>query len=107
MEEIRQRLGDSCIDFSEEADARNENLAMCDEKVLETYLEKGTVTDEQVCRMVTGRKVFPCILRFSPEIDRGAGVDWTALQNGQKRGSIRRHSGPEYLKSQGMPRADA
>ena len=60
MEEIRQRLGDSCIDFSEEADARNENLAMCDEKVLETYLEKGTVTDEQVRRMITGRKVFPC-----------------------------------------------
>lgn len=60
MEEIRQRLGDSCIDFSEEADARNENLAMCDEKVLETYLEKGTVMDEQVRRMVTGRKVFPC-----------------------------------------------
>lgn len=60
MEEIRQRLGDSCIDFSEEADARNENLAMCDEKVLETYLEKGTVADEQVRRMITGRKVFPC-----------------------------------------------
>ena len=60
MEEIRQRLGDSCIDFSEEADARNENLAMCDEKVLEAYLEKGTVTDEQVRRMITGRKVFPC-----------------------------------------------
>ena len=60
MEEIRQRLGDSCVDFSEEADARNENLAMCDEKVLETYLEKGTVTDEQVRRMITVRKVFPC-----------------------------------------------
>lgn len=60
MEEIRQRLGDSCVDFSEEADARNENLAMCDEKVLEAYLEKGTVTDEQVRRMITGRKVFPC-----------------------------------------------
>ena len=73
MEEIRQRLGDSCIDFSEEADARNENLAMCDEKVLETYLEKGTVTDEQVCRMITGRKVFPCFFG-SAEIDRGAGV---------------------------------
>ena len=25
---------------------------MCDEKVLETYLEKGTVTDEQVRRMI-------------------------------------------------------
>lgn len=60
MEEIRQRLGDSCVDFSEEADARNENLAMCDEKVLEAYLEKGTVTDEQVRRMITVRKVFPC-----------------------------------------------
>ena len=40
MEEIRHRLGDSCVDFSEEADALNENLAMCDEKVLEAYLEK-------------------------------------------------------------------
>ena len=60
MEEIRQRLGDNCIDFAEEADARNEDLAMCDEKVLEAYLEKGTVTDEQVRGMIAGRKVFPC-----------------------------------------------
>ena len=60
MAEIYQRLGDNCIDFSEESDKRNENLAMCDETVLESYLEKGTVTDEQIRKMISERKVFPC-----------------------------------------------
>lgn len=60
MAEIHQRLGDNCIDFSEESDKRNENLAMCDETVLESYLEKGTVTDEQIRKMISERKVFPC-----------------------------------------------
>ncbi len=60
MAEIHQRLGDGCIDFAEDAAVRNEEIAVCDEQVLEYYLEKGTVTDDQVRKMIAGRKVFPC-----------------------------------------------
>ena len=106
MEEIRQRLGDSCIDFSEEADARNENLAMCDEKVLETYLEKGTVTDEQVCRMITVRKVFPCFFGSALKLT-GVQELLDGIAKWTEEKQYPETFGPEYLKSQGMPRADA
>ncbi len=35
---------------------------MCDETVLESYLEKGTVTDEQIRKMISERKVFRAFL---------------------------------------------
>ena len=60
MSEIHQRLGDNCIDFAESTETCKENLAVCDEQVLEYYLENGTVTDEQVRKMIAERKVFPC-----------------------------------------------
>ena len=40
MEELKQRLDDSCVDFTEE-EARLENIAMCEEAALEEYLETG------------------------------------------------------------------
>lgn len=60
--ELRERLGDACMDFTQdmETDAVLENLAMCDEEVLEQYLETGKVCDTDVCRMIRQRKLFPC-----------------------------------------------
>lgn len=60
--ELRERLGDACMDFTQdmETDAILENLAMCDEEVLEQYLETGKVWDTDVCRMIRQRKLFPC-----------------------------------------------
>lgn len=60
--ELRERLGDACMDFTQdmETDAVLENLAMCDEEVLEQYLETGKVWDTDVCRMIRQRKLFPC-----------------------------------------------
>ncbi len=37
-----------------------ENAAMCDEALLETYLETGDVTDGNLRGLVEGRKLFPC-----------------------------------------------
>jgi small GTP-binding protein len=37
-----------------------ENLAMCDEGLLERYLESGTVTEEEIAALIGDRKVFPC-----------------------------------------------
>ncbi len=42
MEELKQRLDDSCVDFTEE-EARLENIAMCEEAALEEYLETGGI----------------------------------------------------------------
>ena len=62
LEDIRSHLDESCIDFSllDEGGEILETLAMCDEQVLEEYLENGQIPDEEICRMIRERKVFPC-----------------------------------------------
>ncbi len=60
MEEIKARLDGSCVDFGAGGDAWLEELAMCDEAVLERYLEKGSVAEEDIRAMIRERKVFPC-----------------------------------------------
>ncbi len=62
MEELRHRLDDRCVDFHTDRSSEYflENLAMCDEKVLEQYLETGDVEPEQIRELIQERKVFPC-----------------------------------------------
>ncbi len=47
-------------DIAAHADEAMEELAMCDETVLESYLETGTVSPADIRRLVADRKVFPC-----------------------------------------------
>ena len=37
-----------------------ENLAVCDERVMERYLETGRVDDGEIRELISRRKVFPC-----------------------------------------------
>ena len=62
LEDIRSHLDENCMDFflMDEGGAILENLAMCDEQVLEEYLETGRIPEREICRMVRERKVFPC-----------------------------------------------
>ncbi len=60
MAELGKRLDSRCVDFGEEQETLYENLAMCDEEVLEQYLEDGAIREEQIGRMVAARQVFPC-----------------------------------------------
>ncbi len=57
MENLRQKLGEGFVDFSE-PDA--ESLAMCDEALLEEYLETGAVSEAQIAAAIAKGKVFPC-----------------------------------------------
>lgn len=60
--ELQDRLDEKCIDFtaSQPQEEFLENLAMCDETVLETYLEEGEISEKQVRELIARRKVFPC-----------------------------------------------
>ena len=61
LEELKKRLDSSCISFADEdSDDFRENVAMCDETVLEEYLETGEVPACKVADMIAERKVFPC-----------------------------------------------
>lgn len=62
LKELQGRLDEKCIDFtaSQPQEEFMENLAMCDETILETYLEEGEISKEQVRELIARRKVFPC-----------------------------------------------
>lgn len=62
MEELTKRLDGKCINFSAglETEEAKENLAVCDEAVLEHYLESGEIEREEIINLIAKRKVFPC-----------------------------------------------
>jgi len=62
MEELTKRLDEKCINFSGglETEEAKENLAVCDEAVLEHYLESGEIQKEEIINLIAKRKVFPC-----------------------------------------------
>jgi len=60
MAELGKRLDSRCVDFGEVRETLYENLAMCDEEVLEQYLEDGAISEERIGRMIAARQVFPC-----------------------------------------------
>ncbi len=60
MSELKKKLSESCIDMEAEETELMENLAVCDERMLEDYLENGRISREYIGRAVAERKVFPC-----------------------------------------------
>ncbi len=43
-----------------EEEALRENLAVCDEALLERYLENGEIPEPEIVRLIAERRVFPC-----------------------------------------------
>ena len=60
LEDLQNRLDEGCIDFTEKSDAFFDAVAMCEEKVMEEYLESERVEDTTIAEMIGKRKVFPC-----------------------------------------------
>jgi len=60
LQQLQQELSSGCVDFTADFDEIAEGCAMCDEALLESYLETGTVTKGNLRGLIAGRKVFPC-----------------------------------------------
>lgn len=61
INELKQRLDEGCIDFSEEGSEEfYDQIAMTDEIAMETFLEEGIVEEADVRQLISERKVFPC-----------------------------------------------
>ncbi len=72
--ELKAELDDGCISFStyveadqpdgaghdESTDAFFEELAMCSEQLLDTYMESGSLPDKQIAQKIAKRYIFPC-----------------------------------------------
>lgn len=61
MNELKKRLDENCVDFSQtDRDELNESIAMCSEALLEQYLESGEIEDTQIRNLIRKRNLFPC-----------------------------------------------
>ncbi len=74
MEHLQNELSEGCVDFKDLTAGLLEELAVlsADESILERYLEEGTLSNECISHMITGRKVFPCLFGSALRLD---GVD--------------------------------
>jgi len=59
LAQLRQKLSPQCVDFGDTENLA-ENAALCDEALLENFLETGTVTDANIRGLVESRRIFPC-----------------------------------------------
>lgn len=70
MGTLQRELSPACVDF--DAPDLAESCAMCDEALLETYLESGTLARGDLCGLIASRKLFPCCFGSALKTD---GVD--------------------------------
>ena len=61
LEQLSTKLSPGCVDFTADFEEICENAAMCDEALLETYLQTGVVTEGNLRGLIAQRKVFPCL----------------------------------------------
>lgn len=69
--QLKSKLSDSCVDFTLPDDELNENIALCDDVLLEKY-EEDSLGKQDVILAIKNRKVFPCMFGSALKLD---GVD--------------------------------
>lgn len=69
LEELQKQLEERCVLFGawdghpnemRQREEQLEELAMCDETLMEEYLERGELSQESIAEAIAERKVFPC-----------------------------------------------
>ena len=60
--ELKEKLDANCVDFSADQTSEDwkEQVAVCDEQVMEAYLEGEEISRVQIQKMIRERKLFPC-----------------------------------------------
>ncbi len=69
MEQLRARLDENCLDFSSRGPDFDERAAMCSEALLEKYLERGRIEDEDLAGLIARRELFPCFFGSGLRLD--------------------------------------
>lgn len=71
MEELCRRLSERCVDFSDrQSEAFLENVAMCDDALLEKYIEGGGLdVPGDLVMPIQERRIFPCFFGSALRIE--------------------------------------
>ena len=65
---LKDKLSSGCVDFGN-PDTLAEEAAVCDELVLEHFLETDELPDTAVSRMIAERKLFPCFFGSALKVE--------------------------------------
>lgn len=61
LKELSEQLDAGCVDFTrQDTESFYEGLAMCEEALLNRFLEEGKIEREEIKKAIAQRKVFPC-----------------------------------------------
>ena len=70
LTELKERLDEGCIVFGKGKNVESlEEIAMTDEVVLDYFMEHETVRNEDICRLIRERKIFPCYFGSALKLD--------------------------------------
>lgn len=60
--ELKTKFSDGCVDFGNtDKDDFYENIALCDEKLLNQFYENNTIEKRDISDCIKQRKIFPCM----------------------------------------------
>lgn len=72
LQDLKQHLDTACTDFTVPEAELWESVALCEERALERYLERGSVSDADMCDLIRRRRLFPTFFGSGLKLD---GVD--------------------------------
>lgn len=68
--ELKNKLSDNCVDFSSHsADELYENIALCDERLLDEYDSTGQISDTSIVSEIENRHLYPCLFGSALKLD--------------------------------------
>ena len=72
MEQLRMRLSEGCVDFSANLHSEDtlDALAMCQEALMEEFLETGDILEKHIAEAIARRKVFPCCFGSALKLEK-------------------------------------
>ena len=69
LRQLRSRLHENCVDFTDRDEAWAESVAVADEALLEAYFAGEPLTDGAVAACIGERKLFPCLFGSALRLD--------------------------------------
>ena len=69
LNDLKEKLSERCVDFSAKTETLYENIALCDEGLLEEFDESGGVSDKSITAAIEKRRVFPCLFGSALRLD--------------------------------------
>jgi len=69
MSDLKKNFDAACVDLSRSEDDFAEEVAMCDEAVLESFLENGSIPENELARLIAERRLYPCFFGSGLKMD--------------------------------------